>query len=103
MIPLTRPDGSTLLVNPNRIETVEQTPDTVITLADGKKLLVRESAAEVSARFLAHQRAVHAMSEGLRDPAEGEATGDGDPAEGDGEATGEGEDGTVALDSFAIR
>ncbi len=65
MIPLTRPDGSALLVNPNRIEMVEETPDTVITMADGKKLLVRESAEQVADRFLAHQRAVHAMPGGL--------------------------------------
>ena len=58
MIPVTRPDGSTLLVNPDRIETIEETPDCVITLADGKKLLVRESAAEISERFRAYQRYV---------------------------------------------
>ena len=48
MIPLTRPDGTALLVNPDRIEIVEETPDTVITLADGKKILVRETATEVA-------------------------------------------------------
>ncbi len=60
MIPLTRPDGSCLLVNPDRIETVEETPDTVITLADGKRLLVREPAATVAQRFIGYKRAVHA-------------------------------------------
>jgi flagellar protein FlbD len=59
MIPLTRPDGSVLLVNPDRIETVEETPDTVVTLADGKKLLVREPAAVVAERFVGFQRAIH--------------------------------------------
>jgi flagellar protein FlbD len=58
MIPVTRPDGSMLLINPDRIETVEETPDCVITLADGKKLLVRESASEISERFRAYQRYV---------------------------------------------
>lgn len=58
MIPLTRPDGSTLLVNPDRIETVEETPDTVITLADGKKLLVREAAVVVADRFRSYQRSL---------------------------------------------
>ena len=58
MIPLTRPDGSTLLVNPDRIETVEETPDSVVTLADGKKLLVREAAAEIAERFRAYQRSI---------------------------------------------
>jgi flagellar protein FlbD len=47
-----------LLVNPDRIETVEETPDTVITLADGKKLLVREAAAQVADRFRSYQRAI---------------------------------------------
>ena len=47
-----------LLVNPDRIETVEETPDTVITLADGKKLLVREAAAQVADRFRSYQRSV---------------------------------------------
>jgi flagellar protein FlbD len=58
VIPLTRPDGSTLLVNPDRIETVEETPDTVITLADGKKLLVREAAVVVANRFRSYKRSL---------------------------------------------
>ncbi len=58
MIPITRPDGSALLVNPDRIECVEETPDTVVTLVDGRKLLVRERAAEIAARFQAYQRAI---------------------------------------------
>lgn len=59
MIPVTRPDGSTLLINPDRIETIEDTPDCVITMADGKKLLVRESAAEVAGRFREYQHSIH--------------------------------------------
>lgn len=59
MIPLTRPDGTGLLVNPDRIETVEECPDTVITLADGKKLLVREAAATVAERFIGYKRTIH--------------------------------------------
>jgi flagellar protein FlbD len=47
-----------LLVNPDRIETVEETPDTVITLADGKKLLVREAAMVVANRFRSYQRLI---------------------------------------------
>jgi flagellar protein FlbD len=59
MIPLTRPDGTALLVNPDRIEIVEETPDTIITLADGKKILVRETATEVATRFHYYQRSLH--------------------------------------------
>ena len=58
MIPVTRPDGSTLLLNPDRIETVEDTPDCVITMADGKKILVRESAIEIADKFRAYQTAI---------------------------------------------
>jgi flagellar protein FlbD len=58
VIPLTRPDGTSLLVNPDRIETIEETPDCVVTMADGKKLLVRESAQEVADRFRAYQRSI---------------------------------------------
>lgn len=59
MIPLTRPDGTSILINPDRIEMVEETPDTVLTLADGKKLLVRETASEVASRFHYYQRSLH--------------------------------------------
>jgi flagellar protein FlbD len=58
MIPVTRPDGSTLLLNPDRIETIEDTPDCIITMADGKKLLVRESAAEIAERYRLYQRSI---------------------------------------------
>jgi flagellar protein FlbD len=62
MIPLTRPDGTPFLVNPDRIEVIEETPDTVITLADGKKMLVRETATEVATRFHYYQRSLHVDS-----------------------------------------
>jgi flagellar protein FlbD len=56
MILVTRSDGSALLVNPDQIETIEETPDTVLTLADGKKLIVRDTAADIAERFRAYQR-----------------------------------------------
>jgi flagellar protein FlbD len=58
VILVTRPDGSSLLVNPDRIELVEETPDTVLTLVDGRKLLVRERAAEIATRFAGYQRSI---------------------------------------------
>ena len=42
MIKLTRLDGSELFVNPDLIETIEETPDTHLTLANGKKYIVLE-------------------------------------------------------------
>ncbi len=47
MVTLTRITGSTFALNPDLIERVDRTPDTVITLVDGTKYLVRESLDEV--------------------------------------------------------
>jgi flagellar protein FlbD len=47
MIILNRLGGSQVAVNPDLIERAEPTPDTVITMVDGSKLLVAESVQEV--------------------------------------------------------
>lgn len=47
MVTLTRLTGMPFALNPDLIERVDETPDTVITLVDGTKYLVRESLAEV--------------------------------------------------------
>lgn len=43
MIYLTRLNGERIAVNIDLIEIMEETPDTVVTLTTGKKLIVRES------------------------------------------------------------
>lgn len=43
MIILTRLNGPAFALNPDLIERVEETPDTVVTLVDGKHYLVKES------------------------------------------------------------
>ena len=52
MIELTRFDGSHFYVNAEFIEFVETTPDTVVSLIDHKRLLVREPAEEIVRRML---------------------------------------------------
>lgn len=47
MIVLTRLNGEQFALNPDLIERVEETPDTHITLVDGKNLMVRERMADV--------------------------------------------------------
>ncbi len=47
MIILTRLGGRELAVNPDLIERAEPTPDTVLTLTDGRKLVVCESVTEL--------------------------------------------------------
>lgn len=58
MIELTRINQSSLVVNSDLIEHIETTPDTVISLTNGQKFVVRESAAEVMDRVIAYQRAI---------------------------------------------
>jgi flagellar protein FlbD len=58
MIQLTRLNNSTLVVNSDLIKFVEQAPDTVITLLNGEKLLVREAADEVMVRVVQFRRSI---------------------------------------------
>ncbi len=47
MIDVTKMNGSSVTINSDLIETVEETPDTVVTLTTGKKLIVKESRQDV--------------------------------------------------------
>lgn len=58
MIQLTRLNNSPLIVNSDLVKFVEQSPDTVITLVNGEKILVREKADEVLNRIVEFRRSV---------------------------------------------
>ena len=60
MIDVTRMNGSLLTVNNHLIEMVEETPDTVITLTTGKKIIVKESRQEVKNLVLSYKKAIFA-------------------------------------------
>lgn len=47
MIELTKMSGRKVLVNPELIELVEETPDTVVLFPTGRKIIVKESRQEV--------------------------------------------------------
>lgn len=47
MIEITKMNGQKVLINPDLIELVEETPDTVMTLTTGRKIIVKESRQEV--------------------------------------------------------
>ncbi len=47
MIEVTKLSGQKILVNPDLLEMVEETPDTVVTLTTGKKIIVKESRQEI--------------------------------------------------------
>lgn len=58
LIKTTRLDGSTFYVSPHQIEIIEETPDTVIRLVSGKKILVREDVDEVIERIIQYRRKI---------------------------------------------
>jgi flagellar protein FlbD len=58
MIELTRLNGSIYFVNPDMILMLEATPDTVISLTNGEKLIVKETPAEVIDRFVTLKRRI---------------------------------------------
>lgn len=71
MIPVTRFDGTTLIVNVDRVLWIEETPDTVIVLTTGERLLVRERPADLVRRALDFKRAAASGPESrARDDAE---------------------------------
>ena len=59
MISVTRINGKELVINAELIEFVESTPDTIITLTTGRKIIVRESPEEVISRVIEYRRKIH--------------------------------------------
>lgn len=59
VIAVTRFDGSEFIVNSDLIETVEATPDTVITFAHDKKVVVRETPDQIVDRMIAYRRRIY--------------------------------------------
>lgn len=56
MIFLTRTNGVKFYVNPELIQTVEATPDTIITLVSNKKFIVKDTPQEIAERFIEYRR-----------------------------------------------
>lgn len=97
VIIVTRLNGAQFGVNPDLLQRVDSAPDTILTLIDGTKYIVRESMAEVIARVNEHRAQLLARAQEIqaaptptvelvRDAAPG---GDADPAEDDGDAIAE--------------
>ena len=55
MIEVTRLNGNSMFINSDLIKIAEASPDTMLTLIHGEKLIVRESCEEVEARILAYR------------------------------------------------
>lgn len=61
MIYLTKLSGTQFVVNADLVETVEATPDTMITLTNGKKYAVTESVPEVIQKTLEYKNRIRLM------------------------------------------
>lgn len=58
MIELTRLNEVKFSINPELIEIIETTPDTVITLTTGRKFIVKESRQEIKNLVLSYKREI---------------------------------------------
>ena len=55
MIKLTRLNNSTIYINPDLMKSIEETPDTIISLVNDDHYLVREKAEEVIDKIIAYR------------------------------------------------
>ena len=60
MIKLTRTSGKEFVLNADLILEVQETPDTVITMTNGKKLLVKDSADDIINKVVAYRQQIMA-------------------------------------------
>ena len=63
MIRVTRLDGRELVVNAQLIRFVESTPDTIISLTTGDRVVVREGVDEIIRRCIEYGRAMHNVAD----------------------------------------
>ncbi len=61
MIRLTRLSGEEFILNAEMIREVESTPDTIITLASGQKLIVRESLEAIRDAVVEYKQTIMGM------------------------------------------
>lgn len=61
MVKVTRLNGKEFIVNSDLIEFIESTPDTVISLNTGKKIIVVESVDEVLSEIVKYRRKIQGI------------------------------------------
>ncbi len=59
MIKVTKLNKEEVYINPDRIETLEASPDTAIFFHGGKRMVVREPIEEVVERFLRYKKLIN--------------------------------------------
>lgn len=58
MIRVSRLNNAPFLINPDRIEFIEETPDTVLSFESGRKVVVSESAEAIAEAIVAYRQRI---------------------------------------------
>ena len=61
MVEVTKINGVKVLVNPDLIELVEETPDTVISFTTGRNIIVKESRQEIKSLVKSYRKDIFAL------------------------------------------
>jgi flagellar protein FlbD len=75
MILLTRLNGVPFAVNADLIERVEETPDTVVTMVDGRKHVVAEPTSTVIDKIVEFRASILVTADRLHEPEQPPVTG----------------------------
>ena len=68
MIKVTRLNDSIMVINVEKIQSLQATPDTVITFTNQDRIMVKEPVEEISQRIVDYQRTVNCNSnDGIED------------------------------------
>jgi flagellar protein FlbD len=70
MIEVTKLNGDKMVVNADHLELVEAHPDTTLVLANERRIVVRDSVAQIVAKVVEYQRSIRTRT-GLRVGGEG--------------------------------
>lgn len=63
MIEITKLNGTRILINPDLIEIIESTPDIVISLTTGRKIIVKESRQEINNLVKSYRKEISASTD----------------------------------------
>jgi flagellar protein FlbD len=74
MIMLTRLNGLPFALNPDLVERAESTPDTILTLCDGTKIVIGETVEELVDRIRTYRAQVLALADTIQTSALAPAT-----------------------------
>jgi len=58
MIKISRLNGVEFYINPHQIEFMEETPDTIIKMFSGKKIVAKEAAEEILRRIIDYRKKI---------------------------------------------